>query len=87
MQWRHDVSGTTFLALYSRPGGLQACSDSYLLMESCSLQLRGKIAMVRLQQQRVRDLNSIQPPVIQTLLGESVYRSCTQYCVLLNSSI
>lgn len=34
-------------------------------------ELRGQIAMVRLQQQRVRGLNTIQTPVIQTLLGDA----------------
>ena len=49
-------------------------ADFHTIMQDWSVQLQGKIAMVRLLQQRVRDLNAIQTIVTQTLLGKPMYK-------------
>ena len=44
--------------------------DLVELIKGCFMQLHGKIALVTLQQQRVRDLNTIQAFSIQDFLGK-----------------
>ena len=76
MFFAQSIQLETILAILGLWQSVFVCMPEWtsmpLLMSILLVQLQGKLGVIRLQQQRVRDLSSIQNFAIQQLLGQPV---------------